>query len=56
MMAETPSGHYEMELVRTHNLWTIGAIVYHNALVVGDETLPEKALARVTSLRGAQTA
>ena len=52
----TPSGHYEMELVRTDNLWTIGAIVYRNALVAGDETLPEKAHARVTSMRQAQTA
>jgi hypothetical protein len=52
----TPSGHYEMELVRTDNIWAIDAIVYHNALVVGDETLPEKAQARVTSMREAQTA
>jgi hypothetical protein len=45
-----------MELVRTDNSWTIGAIVYRNALVVGDETLAERAQARVTSMREAQTA
>jgi hypothetical protein len=52
----TPSGHYEMDLVRTDKIWTIGAIVYHHALLVGDETLPEKAQARATSMRERQTA
>jgi fermentation-respiration switch protein FrsA (DUF1100 family) len=51
----TPSGHYEVELVRTDNVWAIGAIVYHNALVAGDESLPQKAQARVMSMREAQT-
>jgi fermentation-respiration switch protein FrsA (DUF1100 family) len=46
----TPSGHYEMELVRASNAWTIGAITYHKVCVVGDETLPEKAQARVASV------
>jgi hypothetical protein len=26
--------------------WAIGAITYHNALVVGDTRLPDKAIAR----------
>jgi SnoaL-like domain len=42
----TPSGHYEIELLRTGSYWVIGAIVYHNVFVAGDQTLPEKAQAR----------
>ena len=45
-----PSGHYEMGLVRANNRWLIGAIIYRNVLVVGDETLPEKARARAGSM------
>jgi hypothetical protein len=40
------SGHYEIELTRADRGWVIGAITYQNALILGDETLPEKALAR----------
>jgi SnoaL-like domain len=46
----TPSGQYEMELVRANSVWTIRAITYHNVFVAGDETLPEKAQARVASV------
>jgi hypothetical protein len=41
------SGHYDMELRRIDNAWTISAITYDHALVIGDETLPETARARV---------
>jgi SnoaL-like domain len=42
----TPSGHYEMELSRTDSRWMIGAIVFRNVFVAGDDTLPERAQAR----------
>ena len=45
----TPSGHYEIGLIRTAARWAISAITYTNVLVVGDVTLPEKARARALS-------
>jgi SnoaL-like domain len=42
----TPSGHYEMELLRTDSRWVICAIVYRNVFVAGDDTLPQRAQAR----------
>jgi SnoaL-like domain len=42
----TPSGHYELELLRAGSRWVISAIVYRNAFVAGDGTLPQKAQAR----------
>jgi fermentation-respiration switch protein FrsA (DUF1100 family) len=40
------SGHYDIELTRTDRRWAIRAITFHKTLVLGDETLPEKARAR----------
>jgi hypothetical protein len=42
----TPSGHYEMALLRTGSRWVIAAIVYRNVFVAGDATLPQRAQAR----------
>ena len=42
----TVSGHYEIELTRTHWSWVISTITYNHVLVLGDETLPQKAQAR----------
>jgi hypothetical protein len=42
----TVSGHYDVELIRMRSGWAIGAIAYQHVLVVGDETLPEKAQTR----------
>jgi SnoaL-like domain len=48
----TPSGHYEMELMRVGGRWVIGAIGYHNAFVAGDGTLPQRAQARAGATTG----
>jgi hypothetical protein len=42
----TPSGHYELELLRAGSRWVISAIVYRNVFVAGDGALLQKAQAR----------
>jgi len=44
----TVSGHYDIELTREHwGNWVISGITYEHVLVLGDETLPQKAQSRV---------